>query len=127
MNCTLNWLQTAPANAPERNSRIEISFLLVNINGLILISQNHAESVPICKNLKNRNLMEIGRIVILSSMIIAALYNLVGAYGYLTFGPAVKTDFLTNYEDMDAIMILGMAMIAAKYILAYPIMLFCQR
>ena len=97
------------------------------VMGHVLIGQSHIESVQIYKNLRNRNLVEMVRTIILSTMFTAMVYNLVGIYGYLTFGSTVNTDFLTNYQDVDATMILGMVMIATNFILTYPLIIFCPR
>ena len=66
--------------------------------------------------------------MMLSGCIICVIiYNMVGAFGYMTFGASVNTDILTNYYPIDSTLIVGMVMVALKCALTYPPVFFCPR
>jgi len=87
----------------------------------------HVESVPLFNSMAKRSIMEFFRCIISSSIISVVVYNLVGVFGYLTFGEDVNSDFLTSYSPIDVPIIIGMTMMALKAIMTYPSVFFCAR
>ncbi len=85
------------------------------------------ESVPLYASLRKRNLRELAKTLASSTIICVVVYNMVGIFGYLTFGQFVKTDILASYYPLDAPVIAGMGMVALKSVMTFPVMFFVGR
>ncbi|CAD5116836.1 DgyrCDS5682 [Dimorphilus gyrociliatus] len=88
--------------------------------------EGHIESVPVYACLKKRNLSEFARAIASSLFMSCTIYTIIGAFGFLTFGESVKSDFLLSYRT-DVPVIIAMAIIALKVITTYPAVFYCAR
>lgn len=95
---------------------------------VFLFFQGHIESVPVYACLKKRNLSEFARAIASSLFMSCTIYTFIGAFGFLTFGQDVKSDFLLSFGNKtDIPVVIGMAIIALKVITTYPAVFYCAR
>lgn len=94
---------------------------------IVFSFEAHIEGVPIYASLRKRNLGDLFKTVLSSTIICVIVYNFVGIFGYLTFGQYVKSDILANYYPIDIPVIIGMAMVALKCVMTFPPVFFCAR
>lgn len=89
--------------------------------------QTHEVIVPVYACMKQRFIGSFMKASIFGLVILFFLYNLVGAYGYLTFGENVGPDIMTLYDAQDPIVVVGIVALVVKFITTYPPLMFCGR
>lgn len=89
--------------------------------------QTHEVIVPVYACMKQRHLGHFMKASIFGLVILFFLYNLVGAYGYLTFGKNVGADIMSLYDAKDPVVVVGVVALVIKFITTYPPLMFCGR
>ncbi|KAG9508800.1 putative sodium-coupled neutral amino acid transporter 7 [Fragariocoptes setiger] len=89
--------------------------------------QTHEVIIPVYACLRQRNMANFMKATILGLVILFFLYNVVGAYGYLTFGSNVNPDITLLYDGTDPVVVIGIIALVIKIITTYPPLLFCGR
>lgn len=89
--------------------------------------QTHEVIVPAYACMKRRVFGDFVKASLLGLTILFLLYNLVGAYGYLTFGSRVGPDIMSLYDAKDPVVIVGIVALVIKFITTYPPLMFCGR
>lgn len=89
--------------------------------------QTHEVVVPVYACMQERVIGSFMKASIFGLIILFFLYNLVGAYGYLTFGANVGPDIMSLYDAKDPIVIVGIVALVIKFITTYPPLMFCGR
>lgn len=89
--------------------------------------QTHEVIVPVYACMKERFIGAFMKASIFGLVILFFLYNLVGAYGYLTFGADVGADIMSLYDAQDPIVVVGIVALVIKFITTYPPLMFCGR
>lgn len=89
--------------------------------------QTHEVIVPVYSCMKERFISQFMKASIFGLIILFFLYNLVGAYGYLTFGANVGADIMSLYDAKDPIVVVGIVALVIKFITTYPPLMFCGR
>lgn len=89
--------------------------------------QTHEVIVPVYACMKERSIVQFMKASVLALVILYFLYNLVGAYGYSTFGANVGPDIMSLYDAQDPIVVIGIIALVVKFITTYPPLMFCGR
>lgn len=89
--------------------------------------QTHEVIVPVYACMKQRNIGQFIKASFFGLIILFFLYNLVGAYGYLTFGKNVGADIMSLYDAKDPVVVIGVVALVIKFITTYPPLMFCGR
>lgn len=89
--------------------------------------QTHEVIVPVYACMKQRSIGHFMKASIFGLVILFFLYNLVGAYGYLTFGEQVGADIMSLYDAKDPVVVIGIVALVIKFITTYPPLMFCGR
>jgi len=89
--------------------------------------QTHEVIVPVYACMKQRFMSHFMKASISGLIILFLLYNLVGAYGYLTFGANVGPDIMSLYDAKDPVVVVGIVALVIKFITTYPPLMFCGR
>ncbi len=89
--------------------------------------QCHVNSVPIYACLKDKNLREFSKSIIVSMIIVFAAYQITATFGYLTFGTDINDDLLKSYDSKDPSVLVAIIMFLIKTYTSYPLNLFCAR
>lgn len=89
--------------------------------------QTHEIIVPVYACMKGRCLKQFIKATFLGLVILFMLYNLVGIYGYMTFGSRVDPDIMSLYNAKDPVVIVGVIALIIKFITTYPPLMFCGR
>lgn len=89
--------------------------------------QTHEVIVPVYACMKERSMASFMKASVFGLIILFLLYNLVGAYGYLTFGSDVGADIMSLYDASDPIVVVGIVALVIKFITTYPPLMFCGR
>lgn len=100
---------------------------LVVIPILCFAYQTHEIIVPVYACMKQRNLYEFLKTTVVSLAILFLVYNVVGTFGYLTFGINVAPDIMSSYDAQDPVVVIGIIALVVKFITTYPQLLFCGR
>ncbi len=87
----------------------------------------HVNAVPIYACLKNKNLKEFSKSIIVSILIVFSAYTVSATFGYLTFGNLVNDDLLKSYDSKDISVLIAIIMYLLKTYTSYPLNLFCAR
>lgn len=110
LKSTVNWVQS-----------------LVVVPVLCFAYQTHEVIVPVYACMKQRSIGHFMRASMFGLVILFLLYNLVGAYGYLTFGENVDPDIMSLYDAKDPVVVVGIVALVIKFITTYPPLMFCGR
>lgn len=89
--------------------------------------QTHEVIVPVYSCMKERFISHFMKASVFGLVILFFLYNLVGAYGYLTFGAHVGADIMSLYDAKDPVVVIGIVALVIKFITTYPPLMFCGR
>lgn len=89
--------------------------------------QTHELIVPVYACMKQRSICHFMKASIFGLLILFFLYNLVGAYGYSTFGSNVGPDIMSLYNAKDPVVVVGIVALVIKFITTYPPLMFCGR
>lgn len=89
--------------------------------------QTHEVIVPVYACMQQRSIGHFMKASIFGLVILFFLYNLVGAYGYLTFGANVGADIMSLYDAKDPVVVVGVVALVIKFITTYPPLMFCGR
>ena len=77
--------------------------------------------------MKQQTLKEKVKIVLVSAGFCLIFYNVVGCLGYIAYAKNLKGDIFTNFVPVDVPVIIGMVVVAVKYMLTYPPRFFCVK
>ncbi|PAA57866.1 hypothetical protein BOX15_Mlig011399g2, partial [Macrostomum lignano] len=88
--------------------------------------QCHVSVVPVYSCMRRRCLPQFARTVSFAMLICFLAYSATAVFGYWSFGAAVQSDILRNYDATPDVLI-GMCLLAFKICTTYPILLFCGR
>lgn len=113
------------ASITENTFRLFESLAIIPV--LCFAYQTHEVIVPVYACMKRRHIGHFMRASIFGLVILFFLYNLVGAYGYLTFGENVGPDIMSLYDAKDPIVVVGIVALVIKFITTYPPLMFCGR
>uniref|UniRef100_A0A1I8IJN0 Aa_trans domain-containing protein n=1 Tax=Macrostomum lignano TaxID=282301 RepID=A0A1I8IJN0_9PLAT len=86
--------------------------------------QCHVSVVPVYSCMRRRCLPQFARTVSFAMLICFLAYSATAVFGYWSFGAAVQSDILRNYDATPDVLI-GMCLLAFKICTTYPILLFC--
>lgn len=100
---------------------------LIVVPVLCFAYQTHEVIVPVYACMKQRSIGHFMRASMFGLVILFLLYNLVGAYGYLTFGKNVDPDIMSLYDAKDPVVVVGIVALVIKFITTYPPLMFCGR
>lgn len=100
---------------------------LVVVPVLCFAYQTHEVIVPVYACMKQRSIGHFMKASMFGLIILFLLYNLVGAYGYLTFGENVDPDIMSLYDAKDPVVVIGIVALVIKFITTYPPLMFCGR
>lgn len=89
--------------------------------------QTHEVIIPVYSCMKDRFISHFMKASVFGLIILFFLYNLVGAYGYLTFGASVGADIMSLYDAKDPVVVIGIVALVIKFITTYPPLMFCGR
>lgn len=89
--------------------------------------QTHEVIVPVYACMEQRFISLFMKASVFGLVILFLLYNIVGAYGYLTFGADVGPDIMSLYDAKDPVVVVGIVAIVIKFITTYPPLMFCGR
>lgn len=89
--------------------------------------QTHEVIVPVYACMKERHIGSFMKATFFGLVILFMLYNLVGAFGYLTFGSRVGADIMSYYDAKDPVVVVGVLALVIKFITTYPPLMFCGR
>ena len=89
--------------------------------------QTHEVIVPVYACMRQRSIANFMKASFFGLVILFFLYNLVGAFGYLTFGERVGPDIMSLYDAQDPIVLVGIVALVVKFITTYPPLMFCGR
>lgn len=89
--------------------------------------QTHEVIVPVYACMKERVIGKFMKATVFSLVLLFILYNLVGAFGYLTFGSNVPADIMSLYDGKDPVVVIGIVALVVKFITTYPPLMFCGR
>lgn len=89
--------------------------------------QTHEVIVPVYACMKQRHVGHFMKASVFGLVILFFLYNLVGAYGYLTFGKNVGADIMSLYDAKDPVVAIGVVALIIKFVTTYPPLMFCGR
>lgn len=117
---------THTAFQPAKHSVLWFEPLAI-IPVLCFAYQTHEVIVPVYACMKQRHIGHFMKASIFGLVILFFLYNLVGAYGYLTFGADVGPDIMSLYDAKDPVVIVGIVALVIKFITTYPPLMFCGR
>lgn len=127
--------QPAPSNISEHHLPAEVAAPksvkwfepLAVVPVLCFAYQTHEVIVPVYACMKERLIGSFMKASIFGLVILFLLYNLVGAFGYLTFGENVGADVMSLYDAQDPIVVVGVVALVVKFITTYPPLMFCGR
>lgn len=113
----------------EENAKKSFQWLnsLIVVPILCFAYQTHEVIVPVYACMKERSIRKFMKSSVLALIILFFLYNLVGAYGYSTFGSQVGPDIMSLYDGKDPIVVIGIIALVVKFITTYPPLMFCGR
>lgn len=123
---TKNSNSTTSLGAEARKSVLWFEPLVV-VPVLCFAYQTHEVIVPVYACMKKRYIGLFMKASIFGLVILFLLYNIVGAYGYLTFGADVGPDIMSLYDAKDPVVVIGIVALVIKFITTYPPLMFCGR
>lgn len=89
--------------------------------------QTHEVIVPVYACMRQRNMASFMKASMFGLVILFFLYNMVGSYGYLTFGSNVDPDITSLYDGTDPIVVIGLVALVIKIVTTYPPLMLCGR
>lgn len=130
-NATSNQLPTSATNetlpsSTARSVRLWLEPLAI-VPVLCFAYQTHEVIVPVYACMRERFIASFMKASFFGLVILFFLYNLVGAFGYLTFGENVGPDIMSLYDGKDPIVVVGIVALVVKFITTYPPLMFCGR
>jgi sodium-coupled neutral amino acid transporter 7/8 len=125
----LNQSMPAPTNNSTNSIHKHIQWFepLAVVPVLCFAYQTHEVIVPVYACMKERAIGSFMKASIFGLVILFFLYNLVGAFGYLTFGERVGADIMSFYDAKDPVVVVGIVALVIKFITTYPPLMFCGR
>lgn len=124
---TVGNLSSQSNSSPDVVKMVQWFEPLAIIPVLCFAYQTHEVIVPVYSCMKQRHIGHFMKASIFGLIILFFLYNLVGAYGYLTFGTNVGPDIMSLYDAKDPVVVIGIVALVIKFITTYPPLMFCGR
>lgn len=100
---------------------------LIVVPVLCFAYQTHEVIVPVYACMEDRSIKKFMKASVVGLIILFFLYNVVGAYGYLTFGDHVGPDIMSFYDARDPIVVVGIIALVVKFVTTYLPLMFCGR
>lgn len=122
-------LEAKNSNHPDVTSNQRPQWLnsLIVVPILCFAYQTHEVVVPVYSCMEDRSIRKFLKASIVGLLILFFLYNVVGAYGYLTFGGQVGPDIMSLYDARDPIVVVGIVALVVKFVTTYLPLMFCGR
>ena len=121
---------STPAAGPQPGARAASWWWLeplATVPVLCFAYQTHEVIVPVYACMRDRFIGSFMKASIFGLVILFVLYNLVGAFGYLTFGANVGPDIMSLYDARDPVVVVGVVALVVKFVTTYPPLMFCGR
>uniref|UniRef100_A0A023GBI6 Putative amino acid transporter ixodes scapularis amino acid transporter n=1 Tax=Amblyomma triste TaxID=251400 RepID=A0A023GBI6_AMBTT len=101
--------------------------LVVTLPVICFAYQAHEVVVPIYANMRDRRLANLAKATIMTTLFLFVIYSLMGTFGYIAYGSAVKPDIMQMFDASNPWVLFGIGALIVKMVTTYPLLAFCGR
>ncbi|KAL1440046.1 hypothetical protein MTO96_009863 [Rhipicephalus appendiculatus] len=101
--------------------------LVVILPVICFAYQAHEVVVPIYANMRDRRLANLAKATVLTTAFLFIIYTLMGTFGYMAYGSAVKPDIMQMFSASNPWVLFGIGALIVKMVTTYPLLIFCGR
>lgn len=101
--------------------------LVITLPVICFAYQAHEVVVPIYANMRDRRLANLAKATILTTAFLFIIYTLMGTFGYMAYGSAVKPDIMQMFDASNPWVLFGIGALIVKMVTTYPLLTFCGR
>ncbi|XP_077523410.1 sodium-coupled neutral amino acid transporter 7-like [Amblyomma americanum] len=83
--------------------------------------------VPIYANMRDRRLANLAKATVMTTFFLFVIYSLMGTFGYMAYGSAVKPDIMQMFDASNPWVLFGIGALIVKMVTTYPLLAFCGR
>ncbi|KAM7283428.1 putative sodium-coupled neutral amino acid transporter 7 [Ixodes scapularis] len=101
--------------------------LLVTVPVFCFAYQTHEVAIPVYAAMRDRALTPLAKAIACSMLVLLVAYCVVGTFGYLTYGAAVRPDIMEMFDATQTWVQFGVVALIIKMIVTYPLPAICGR
>ncbi|XP_077542599.1 sodium-coupled neutral amino acid transporter 7-like isoform X2 [Haemaphysalis longicornis] len=89
--------------------------------------QSHEIAISAYAALRERSLCKMAKATVCSMVLLMVVYCMVGSFGYLAYGSAVRADVMEMFDANQSWVLVGLVALILKMAVTYPLMALCAR